>query len=125
MLSEATSGLNCNAGSRLLVHAKVYDAYVEGKRFADGEPPDGKKRYAPLRGSLPDALAAAAGRGRLSLAELQKAVHTFVIHYDVAGTSRQSSEPGLKRLRTWNAPQIVRSQSRLKCAAWSCATRRQ
>jgi N-acetylmuramoyl-L-alanine amidase len=77
----------------------AYDAYVEGKRFADGEPPDGKKRYAPLRGSLPDALAAAAGRGRLSLDELRQAVHTFVIHYDVAGTSRQCFKV-LQDLRT-------------------------
>lgn len=67
----------------------AYDAYLEGKRFAPDEPPDGKKRYAPLRGGLPEALAASAAARGLSLDELRQVVHTFVIHYDVAGTSRQ------------------------------------
>lgn len=67
----------------------LYDAYQRQKRFAVEDPPDGKLRYAPVRGGLPEALAARAAAGGLSLSELQQVVHTFVLHYDVAGTSRQ------------------------------------
>jgi N-acetyl-anhydromuramyl-L-alanine amidase AmpD len=65
-----------------------YDAYRRGKFFAD-EPPDGKLRYAPLRGGLPEAIAARAAERGLSLGDLQQVVHQFVLHFDVCGTSRQ------------------------------------
>lgn len=66
-----------------------YDAHRPGKAFAPDEPPDGKLRYTPLRGSLPEAIAARAARDGLSLADLQQVVHQFVLHYDIAGCSRQ------------------------------------
>ncbi len=72
----------------LWTHAPNYDAYQTRKRFADDEP-DGKLRYAPVRGNLPAALAARAGADGLDLADLQQVVHQFVLHFDVAGTSRQ------------------------------------
>lgn len=66
-----------------------YDAYQRGKRFTTEDPPDGKLRYTPLRGGLPEAIAASAARGGLSLRDLQQVVHQFVLHFDVCGTSRQ------------------------------------
>ncbi len=67
-----------------------YDAYRREKFFTKEAVPDGKLRYAPLRGNLPDAIAAsAAAYGELSLDELRQVVHQFVIHFDVCGTSRQ------------------------------------
>ena len=66
-----------------------YDAYQRGKRFEVEQPADGKLRYTPLRGGLPEAIAARAASGGLSLADLQQVVHQFVLHYDVAGVSRQ------------------------------------
>lgn len=69
--------------------ADGYSAYRRGKHFAPNEPPDGKLRYTPLRGGLPEAIASRAKDHGLSLADLQQVVHQFVLHYDVAGTSRQ------------------------------------
>jgi N-acetylmuramoyl-L-alanine amidase len=66
-----------------------YSAYRLGKHFAPDEPADGKRRFTPLRGNLPAAIAARAEQHGLSLADLQQVVHQFVLHYDVAGTSRQ------------------------------------
>jgi N-acetyl-anhydromuramyl-L-alanine amidase AmpD len=66
-----------------------YDAYRRGKHFAPDEPPDGKLRYSPLRGNLPDAIAARAEASGLELADLQQVVHQFVLHYDICGCSRQ------------------------------------
>lgn len=66
-----------------------YNAYRPGKHFAPDEPPDGRLRYTPLRGGLPEAIASRAREHGLSLADLQQVVHQFVLHYDVAGTSRQ------------------------------------
>lgn len=70
--------------------ADGYDAYRREKFFTKEPVPDGMPRYEPLRGNLPDAIAArAASHGSLSLADLQQVVHQFVIHFDVCGTSRQ------------------------------------
>jgi N-acetylmuramoyl-L-alanine amidase len=85
------------AGKRFAIGTRVvtwhepdgYSAYATQKRFAPDEPPDGKLRYAPLRGNLPDAIAARAAESGLGLEDLQQVVHQFVLHYDVAGTSRQ------------------------------------
>ncbi|MFM1872823.1 MAG: hypothetical protein RL398_2245 [Planctomycetota bacterium] len=67
-----------------------YSAYKTEKFFTKEPQPDGKLRYAPLRGGLPEAIAArAAAAGGLSLDDLRATVHQFVIHFDVAGTSRQ------------------------------------
>ena len=67
-----------------------YDAYRREKFFTKEDVPDGKLRYAPLRGDLPTAIAErAAAYGELSLEDLRQVVHQFVIHFDVAGTSRQ------------------------------------
>jgi N-acetylmuramoyl-L-alanine amidase len=66
-----------------------YDAYRRGKHFAPDEPPDGKLRYSPLRGNLPEAIAARAKAQGLELADLQQVVHQFVLHYDICGCARQ------------------------------------
>jgi N-acetylmuramoyl-L-alanine amidase len=66
-----------------------YDAYREGKFFTVEQPPDGRRRYTRVRGSLPDAAREQASVRGVPLAELQRAVHLFVLHYDAAGTSRQ------------------------------------
>ena len=65
-----------------------YDAYRRGKFFDQSEPPDGKPRYG-ARGNLPAAIAARSRADGLALDDLQQVVHQFVLHYDVAGTSRQ------------------------------------
>ena len=65
-----------------------YDAYRRGKFFDQSEPPDGKPRYG-ARGNLPEAIAARSRADGLALDDLQQVVHQFVLHYDVAGTSRQ------------------------------------
>lgn len=66
-----------------------YDAYRKGKFFARDEVPDGKRRYSPLRGNLPDALRERVQASGWTLADLSQVVHQFVLHYDAAGTSRQ------------------------------------
>lgn len=66
-----------------------YDAYRQHKRFAEEPEPDGRRRYRPVRAGLPDAIAARVADGGWQLADLQQVVHLFVLHYDVAGTSRQ------------------------------------
>jgi len=66
-----------------------YDAYRREKFFTKEDVPDGKLRYTPLRGGLPEAIAARAAREGLSLGDLQQVVHQFVLHFDVCGTSRQ------------------------------------
>jgi N-acetylmuramoyl-L-alanine amidase len=70
-----------------------YDAYRTLPRF--GEPErgeDGQIRHAPRYGTreIPESLRATVDPGDgWSLEELRAVVHQFVIHYDVAGTSRQ------------------------------------
>jgi N-acetyl-anhydromuramyl-L-alanine amidase AmpD len=66
-----------------------YDAYQKQKFFTVEEVPDGKLRYSPLRGRLPEAMQERAATGGLELADLQQVVHQFVLHFDVCGTSRQ------------------------------------
>jgi N-acetylmuramoyl-L-alanine amidase len=66
-----------------------YNAYRREKFFSKDEVPDGKLRYTPLRGGLPEAIAARAEKSGLALADLQQVVHQFVLHFDVCGTSRQ------------------------------------
>lgn len=66
-----------------------YDAYRTAKAFTVEPVPDGRRRYSPLRGNLPAAIAERAAASGLSLADLQQVVHQFVLHYDAAGTSRQ------------------------------------
>jgi N-acetylmuramoyl-L-alanine amidase len=66
-----------------------YDAYQTHKVFTAEAEPDGKLRYSPLRGGLPEAMHERAARAGLTLADLQQVVHQFVLHFDVCGTSRQ------------------------------------
>lgn len=66
-----------------------YDAYRLGKHFATDEPLDGKPRYRKVRADLPEQLARDVERRGWDLAELRSVVHLFVLHFDVAGTSRQ------------------------------------
>ncbi len=66
-----------------------YDAYARCKRFTPEPQPDGRRRYSPVRESLPDALHARAAATGVPLAELQRVVRLLVLHYDAAGTSRQ------------------------------------
>ena len=54
-----------------------YSAYETKKRFTEDEQPDGKQRYGQRPGDP------------RTLEEVQEQVHAFVLHYDVAGTSRQ------------------------------------
>ncbi|MCC7397430.1 MAG: N-acetylmuramoyl-L-alanine amidase [Planctomycetes bacterium] len=83
-------GQRYSIGTRVVSwrEAPFYDAYRLGKRFDADTPPDGKSRVAP-RGGLPAGMTARAADRTLTLADLQQVVHTFVLHYDVAGTSRQ------------------------------------
>ncbi|MEO6593444.1 MAG: hypothetical protein ABIP94_01675, partial [Planctomycetota bacterium] len=57
-----------------------YDAYQRERFFTKDEVPDGKLRYTPLRGSIPDVMRERAATGGLSLADLQQVVHQFVLH---------------------------------------------
>jgi N-acetyl-anhydromuramyl-L-alanine amidase AmpD len=66
-----------------------YDAYQKKKHFDPTAVPDGKLRYSPIRGNLPAAVAARVGADACDYADLQEAVHLFVLHFDMAGTSRQ------------------------------------
>lgn len=66
-----------------------YDAYRRAKFFTDEAEPDGRLRYAPLRGGLPEAIAAQAAARGLSLGDLRQVVHQFVLHFDVCGTARR------------------------------------
>ena len=66
-----------------------YDAYQTQKRFQTDEPPDGKMRYRKVRANLPAALEASVMARGFTLDELRSVVHVFVLHFDVAGTSRQ------------------------------------
>jgi N-acetylmuramoyl-L-alanine amidase len=68
-------------------------AVVVGFDDTDGysayrQPDDGKPDFAAVRGKLPAAIAERAATAGLQLADLQQVVHQFVLHYDVAGTSR-------------------------------------
>ena len=75
------------AGNRVPIGTRVvtwrepggYDAYRRGKFFDREALPDGKRRYSERRKSAKP----------LELDELQQIVHQFVLHYDMAGTSRQ------------------------------------
>jgi N-acetyl-anhydromuramyl-L-alanine amidase AmpD len=66
-----------------------YDAYQTRKLFTAEPVPDGKLRYSPLRGGLPESMQQRAAKEGLTLADLQQVVHQFVLHFDVCGTSRQ------------------------------------
>ncbi|MBL8752712.1 MAG: N-acetylmuramoyl-L-alanine amidase [Planctomycetes bacterium] len=68
--------------------SRGYDAYREGKFFDRSEPPDGKRRYG-VRANLPEAIAANVRANGLGLDDLRRVVHQFVLHYDIAGCSRQ------------------------------------
>ena len=76
--SIVACGQRFDIGTRVVLwdESDGYSAYREGKYFAD-EPPDGNKRYGARR-SRPQ-----------TLDELRAAVHAFVLHFDMAGTSRQ------------------------------------
>ncbi len=89
--SIVACGRQLDVGTRVVSFREPsgYDAYRRGKHFAADEEPDGRLRYEPLRGGLPEAIAARAFEHGLSLADLQQVVHLFVIHFDVCGTSRQ------------------------------------
>lgn len=65
-----------------------YDAYQTRKHFSADPEPDGKLRYGQ-RGDLPAAIEARVQQGGWQLADLQQVVHTFVLHFDACGTSRQ------------------------------------
>ena len=66
-----------------------YDAYATQKRFTPEPEPDGKLRYAKVRGDLPQALAERVQQRGWSLDDLRQVVHLFVLHFDACGTSRQ------------------------------------
>ena len=66
-----------------------YDAYQTKKRFKVDEPPDGQVRYRKVRADLPAELEANVTARGWKLEELRSVVHLFVLHFDVAGTSRQ------------------------------------
>jgi len=66
-----------------------YDAYQTKKRFKVDEPPDGQLRYRKVRADLPAELEANVTARGWKLEELRSVVHLFVLHFDVAGTSRQ------------------------------------
>jgi N-acetyl-anhydromuramyl-L-alanine amidase AmpD len=90
-MSIAVCGMPCSIGTRVVLWREPggYDAHRLGKFFSDEQPPDGKLRYSPLRGSLPDAIAARAAASGLTLDDLKQVVHQFVLHYDEAGCARQ------------------------------------
>ena len=77
------------AGERVPIGTRVvtwsepggYSAYRRGKHFDRSQPPDGEARYAKRRPLLDD--------DDITLADLQREVRQFVLHYDMAGTSRQ------------------------------------
>jgi N-acetylmuramoyl-L-alanine amidase len=89
--SFVACGQSFGVGTRVVTwrESPGYDAYRTAKHFTVEEVPDGKRRYSPLRGNLPAALAARAAASGLSLADLRQVVRQFVLHYDAAGTSRQ------------------------------------
>jgi N-acetylmuramoyl-L-alanine amidase len=66
-----------------------YDAYQRQKRFTTEAVADGKLRYDPLRGHLPQELADRVAQHGWRLDELRTVVHAFVLHFDACGTSRQ------------------------------------
>ena len=84
-------GAHFDVGTRVVSWREPngYDAYRQGKAFTVEPVPDGRLRYSPLRGSLPESIAARAAEHGLSLADLQQVVCQFVLHYDACGTSRQ------------------------------------
>lgn len=75
------------AGERIPIGTRVvtwdepngYSAYRRGKHFDRSEPADGKRRYGQRPGLSADS----------DLAEVQRVVHQFVVHYDTTGCSRQ------------------------------------
>jgi N-acetyl-anhydromuramyl-L-alanine amidase AmpD len=73
------AGRRVGIGTRVVTWLEPggYSAYREGKHFDRSEGLDGKKRYGTRPGDPQ------------TLAEVQDAVHQFVVHYDVCGTSRQ------------------------------------
>jgi N-acetyl-anhydromuramyl-L-alanine amidase AmpD len=85
------AGVSVHAGTPVVLWSDPlgYDAYRERKFFAAEPVPDGRRRFAPLRGDLDAALAARVQQRGWTLADLQQVVHLFVLHYDACGTSRQ------------------------------------
>lgn len=78
-----------------------FDAYRAYRRFsATGqtrpshptEGTDTPNRYSPVRGGLSDEMARRVNERGWALEDLQQVVEQFVIHYDVAGTSRRCFE---------------------------------
>jgi N-acetyl-anhydromuramyl-L-alanine amidase AmpD len=68
-----------------------YDAYRLEPRFGDGDR-EPRANYGSFRRQLPDQLRARVQDRGWTLEELQEVVHLFVLHYDVAGTSRHCFE---------------------------------
>ena len=66
-----------------------YDAYQRGKRFSVEDPPDGAPRYGVRKVELDGDLGGTIRSAGLDLQALQRVVHQFVLHYDVAGVSRR------------------------------------
>lgn len=66
-----------------------YDAYQRGKRFTVEDPPDGLPRYGVRKVELDGGLGGPMRSAGLDLPALQRVVHQFVLHYDVAGVSRR------------------------------------
>lgn len=78
-----------------------YDAYRAARRFSPRQetlpanPVEGANtpmRYSPMRGGISADIAAKVERNGWTLPDLQRAIDLFVIHYDVAGTSRRCFE---------------------------------
>ena len=80
------------AGKRVAIGTRVitwhepegYSAYLEGKHFDRSEAPDGNRRYSN-RAGLPRSQQPES----IEHEDLEKIVHQFVVHYDMAGCSRQ------------------------------------
>lgn len=66
-----------------------YDAYQRGKRFTVEDPPDGAPRYGVRKVELDGDPGGPIRGAGLDLRALQRVVHQFVLHYDVAGVSRR------------------------------------
>lgn len=92
--APTTSNKDCIivAGKRVGIGTRVitwhepegYSAYLEGKHFDRSEVPDGNRRYSS-RAGLPTGQQAES----IEHEDLKNLVHQFVVHYDMAGCSRQ------------------------------------
>lgn len=66
-----------------------YDAYQKKPHFTPLAKPDGRRRYGEIRTGLPAAIERRVQQEGWRLEDLQQHVHLFVLHFDMAGTSRQ------------------------------------